>query len=198
MTPAPTQSLPEAPAEQPSLSDQPTAADQPAVLPRRALAQWLASAATVLTQGSVLAQGPSNSKDSANNKDSANSQDSTTTPANTVALPSRLYPYDTLPVRPSGSQGNRSRPVLDGRTHTGFRVEMHETELAPGLAPHPPHRHLHEELLIVNEGELAVMIAGETKTVGAGSVAYLASNVEHGWTNATQRRARYYVLTLRG
>lgn len=42
--------------------------------------------------------------------------------------------FAALPVRPSGNGQNKSRPVLDGKTHTGLRVEMHETELGAGLA----------------------------------------------------------------
>lgn len=114
------------------------------------------------------------------------------------ALPSKTYRYDDLPVRPSGNGKNKSRPVLDGKTHTGFRVEMHETELGAGLAPHPPHKHVHEEIVIVNEGTLEVTIDDAVTTIGAGSVAYIESNMQHGWRNPGPARARYYVLTLRG
>jgi len=113
-------------------------------------------------------------------------------------LPSKMYKYEDLPVRPSGNGQNKSRPVLDGKTHTGFRVEMHETELGPGLAPHPPHKHVHEEMLIVNEGTVEVMIGEAVSTLGPGSVAFVESNIEHGWKNVGKTRARYYVLTLRG
>lgn len=114
------------------------------------------------------------------------------------ALPSKTYKYEDLPVRPSGNGQNKSRPVLDGKTHTGFRVEMHETELGPGLAPHPPHQHVHEEMVIVNEGTIEVTIGTAVSQLGPGSVAYVESNIEHGWRNIGKTRARYYVLTLRG
>jgi quercetin dioxygenase-like cupin family protein len=109
-------------------------------------------------------------------------------------LPSRFYRYEDLPVRANGE--NRSRAVLNGKTHTGYGIEMHETELAPGLAPHPPHKHVHEELLIVREGTMEVTILKETKTLGPGSVAYIASNEEHGWRNVGTSRARYFVVTM--
>lgn len=118
--------------------------------------------------------------------------------AQNPAMPSKTFRYEDLPVRPSGDGKNRARPVLDGRTHTGVRVEMHETELGPGLAPHPPHRHVHEELVIVNEGMLEVTIGEAVSRIGAGSVAYVESNIEHGWKNVGTGRARYYVITLRG
>jgi hypothetical protein len=69
------------------------------------------------------------------------------------ALPSKMYRYEDLAVKASGPAspgekgGNKSRAILDGKTHTGYRIEIHETELAAGLAPHPPHKHVHEELV---------------------------------------------------
>ena len=118
--------------------------------------------------------------------------------AQSPALPSKTYRYEDLPVRPSGNGQNKSRAVLDGKTHTGFRVEMHETELGAGLAPHPPHHHVHEEIVIVNEGVLEVTIGDAVSVLGPGSVAYIESNIEHGWRNTGKSRTRYYVLTLRG
>jgi hypothetical protein len=53
-------------------------------------------------------------------------------------LSSRSFRFEDLPARPSGPDGkNRARAMLDGKTHTGYRIEMHQTELAPGMAPHP-------------------------------------------------------------
>ena len=114
--------------------------------------------------------------------------------AQTPALPSKTYPFDDLPVRNNGA--NTSRTVLDGKTHGGFPVEIHITELAPGLAPHPPHHHAHEEMIMIREGTLEVTIAGKSAKLGPGSVAYVASNEEHGWQNVGTTRAQYFVLAL--
>jgi len=114
--------------------------------------------------------------------------------AQTHALPSKTYAFDDLPVRNNGA--NKSRAVLDGKTHGGFPVEMHITELAPGLAPHPPHHHVHEEMIMLREGTLEVTIAGRITNLGAGSVAYVASNEEHGWRNVGTSSAQYFVLAL--
>jgi quercetin dioxygenase-like cupin family protein len=110
------------------------------------------------------------------------------------ALQSKTYSFDDLPVRTNGQ--NKIRAVLDGKTHEGFPVEMHITELAPGLAPHPPHHHVHEEMIMVREGTLEVTIAGRGAKLGPGSVAYVASNEEHGWRNVGTARAQYFVLAL--
>jgi quercetin dioxygenase-like cupin family protein len=114
--------------------------------------------------------------------------------AQSAALPSRTYQYDGLPVTANGP--NRARAILKGETHAGFPIELHETELAPGERPHPPHHHLHEEMVLVREGTLEVTISGRSANLGAGSVAYVASNEEHGWRNVGTARARYFVFAL--
>ena len=114
--------------------------------------------------------------------------------AQTPALPSKTYAFDDLPVRNNGA--NKSRAVLEGKTHGGFPVDVHITELAPGLAPHPPHQHVHEEMIMIREGTLEVTIAGKSAKLGPGSVAYVASNEEHGWRNVGTTRAQYFVLAL--
>jgi quercetin dioxygenase-like cupin family protein len=114
--------------------------------------------------------------------------------AKNPALPSKTFRFEDLPVRNNGE--NRGRAVLDGYTHSGFPVELHETELAPGLAPHPPHRHAHEEIVMIREGTLEVTISGHKSVLGPGSAAYVASNEDHGWRNIGDTRAHYFVLAL--
>ena len=85
---------------------------------------------------------------------------------------------------------------MKGETHSGYALEVHVTELDPGKAPHPPHHHVHEEMLVLHEGTLDVMIAGKTRRINAGSVVYVASGEEHGWSNAGDTKARYFVFEL--
>jgi quercetin dioxygenase-like cupin family protein len=110
------------------------------------------------------------------------------------ALPSKAFRYEDLPVRASGQ--NQSRAVLSGENHSGFPVELHMTELGPGQAPHAPHHHVHEEILMLRTGALDVTISGQTTRVTAGSVVYVASNEEHGWKNPGTERAEYFVIAL--
>ena len=114
--------------------------------------------------------------------------------AQKAPMPSRTFRYEDLEVRTNGE--NESRRILNGETHTGFGIEIHETELAPGKMPHPAHHHVHEEMIMIREGTLEVTIAGKSVTLGPGSVAYVASNEEHGWRNTGSTRARYFVLAL--
>lgn len=119
-------------------------------------------------------------------------------PAGAATLPSKVYAYSGLEVRANPNNGNKQRPVFEGATHTGFMVEMHETELAPGMMPHSSHHHVHEEMLILREGTVEVTIEGKTTRLEPGSVAFVASNEEHGWRNVGATPARYFILALGG
>jgi quercetin dioxygenase-like cupin family protein len=109
-------------------------------------------------------------------------------------LPAKAYRFEDLPTRVIGD--NRLHPIVQGETHTGFPIEVHQTDLAPGGIPHAPHRHEHEELFLVREGTLEATIAGERTSLAPGSAAYVASNVEHGIRNAGKTRAQYFVIAL--
>jgi quercetin dioxygenase-like cupin family protein len=109
-------------------------------------------------------------------------------------LASHAYRFEDLPVRSSGPASQRR--VLEGETRAGYALELHESEIPAGEAPHPPHRHVHDELVLILEGTVEVTIAGATTRLGPGSVAYFASNDEHGLRNAGATPARYFVVAL--
>jgi quercetin dioxygenase-like cupin family protein len=109
-------------------------------------------------------------------------------------LPAGVFRYEDLPVRVNGL--NKGRNVLNGETHSGFQIEIHLTELGPGQEPHPPHKHLHEEMVLLERGTLDVTIDGHTTRLTPGSVAYVASNHEHGWKNPGDSPTEYFVIAL--
>ena len=82
-------------------------------------------------------------------------------------LPSKAFKFEGLTVRANGE--NQFRPVMRGVTHTGFPIEVHETDLAAGGQPHPAHKHLAEEMFLLREGSLDVTVNGETTRLSAGS-----------------------------
>ena len=111
------------------------------------------------------------------------------------ALPSKVFVYEDLPVKKNGL--NASRNVFKGETHSAFPVDLHMTELGPGQAPHPPHKHVHEELLMLRRGSLEVTISGKVTHATTGSIVYVASNEEHGWRNpSSDEHAEYFVIAL--
>jgi uncharacterized cupin superfamily protein len=109
-------------------------------------------------------------------------------------LPSRTLRFEDLPVKQNGP--NASRAMLNGETHSGFAVEVHQSELAPGEQPHAPHKHVHEEMVLVWEGTLEFTMNGVTSRLGPGSAAYAASMDEHGFRNVGGTRARYFVVAF--
>jgi mannose-6-phosphate isomerase-like protein (cupin superfamily) len=109
-------------------------------------------------------------------------------------LASKAYRFEDLPEKVNGQ--NRSRDVFNGKNHTGFPVDIHITNLGPGLAPHAPHHHVHEEIVMLQTGMLDVTIEGKITRVTAGSVVYVNSNEEHGWKNPGRERAQYFVMAI--
>jgi mannose-6-phosphate isomerase-like protein (cupin superfamily) len=88
------------------------------------------------------------------------------------------------------------RAILEGRTHTGDYLEVHETVLEPGGAPHPAHHHVGEEMFLISSGTIEITVNGKATRLGPGSAAFVASNEEHGLRNAGNSPAQYFVVTL--
>ncbi len=79
-------------------------------------------------------------------------------------------------------------------TATLDQLEMHVTQLNPGMMSHPPHRHVNEELIIMREGECETLSNGNWTKVGPGSVVFNASNSLHGFRNVGAVPAVYHVI----
>ncbi|MBV8438558.1 MAG: cupin domain-containing protein [Silvibacterium sp.] len=117
--------------------------------------------------------------------------------ADTPSLPaeSATYSFDKLPVNRSPN-GAATRPVLRGVTPTGEIIELHETTLMPGQMPHPPHKHLHTELMLIREGTVEFIMGDKSEQVGSGGVCYAASNTMHGLKNIGITPANYFVIAI--
>jgi mannose-6-phosphate isomerase-like protein (cupin superfamily) len=109
-------------------------------------------------------------------------------------LSSDFYPFDKLPVRTANNA--QFRAVLKGMLATGEAVEVHETTLPPGGAPHPPHHHVHSELWLIREGTVELTLNGKTQLLGPGSVGFVHSNEEHGIKNHGEIPATYFVVAI--
>jgi mannose-6-phosphate isomerase-like protein (cupin superfamily) len=115
--------------------------------------------------------------------------------ADPALLPSGAYPYDKLEVH-SSNGGAQTRPVFKGKLATGESVELHETTLPPGGAPHPPHRHEHSEMWLVREGTVEFTVNDKSYRVGPGGVGFAASNDMHGVKNPGTVPCSYYVVAI--
>jgi quercetin dioxygenase-like cupin family protein len=112
-----------------------------------------------------------------------------------AALDTKVYHHKQIPY--TGDDKKKGRRFFDGVTHTGYHIEMHETILGPGAETHPPHKHEHEEVVIVMEGSVEMYNEGKTEVAETGSVLYFGSNQMHSSRNAGTTPCRYYVLELR-
>jgi quercetin dioxygenase-like cupin family protein len=111
-------------------------------------------------------------------------------------LPGKIYHSAQVPY--SGDVKKKARRFFQGAEHSGFGLEAHETVLGPGIETHAPHRHEHEEIIIVVEGTVEVSVDGRTETAETGSVIYYEPNRPHSLRNAGSGPCRYYVIELRG
>jgi len=113
----------------------------------------------------------------------------------TIPPHSRAYAYDQLPSfrNPTGAI---TRTVMQGTLPTGEFVEIHETTLVAGQAPHPPHRHKHSEWLLIREGSITFHTESGDTTVGPGGVTYAASGELHGVKNTGDTTALYFVFAV--
>lgn len=110
------------------------------------------------------------------------------------ALGSVAIDWNSVPVKATAS--GSVRKFFDRRTATMQELEVHVTTLSPGQSPHPPHRHAHEELLIVKQGTVEALVQGQWKRVGPGSVIFFASNQLHGLRNPGPLPAVYHVIAF--
>jgi quercetin dioxygenase-like cupin family protein len=116
-------------------------------------------------------------------------------PADSARLGSAVFPWDKLEATETKVGQRRALTSLPTATMANF--SCHVTTIKAGLAPHPPHRHSDEEIVLLKEGRLEVTINGVTTRVGPGAVLFLASNDEHGWKNVGDADATYYVIRVK-
>jgi quercetin dioxygenase-like cupin family protein len=109
-------------------------------------------------------------------------------------LPSATFLFEKLPVQVSNNA--EIRPILKGKLETGESLEVHETTLQPGGAPHPPHRHEHSEMWLIREGTVELTINGASNRMGPGGLGFVCSNEEHGIKNVGPTAATYFVVAI--
>ena len=110
------------------------------------------------------------------------------------SMPSAFYAFDKLPVQTLDHA--EMRRVLKGKLATGEALEVHETTLPPGGAPHAPHHHVHSEMWFIREGTVELTVNGTNYRLGPGGVGFVHSNDEHGIKNIGDTAATYFVVAI--
>lgn len=108
------------------------------------------------------------------------------------SMPSSVFDWNAAEVKTTKT--GASRDFFKQPTATLDQLECHVTTLNPGEAPHAPHQHPEEELIVVKEGTIEAMQNGAVKTAGPGSMIFEASNDLHGLRNVGKTQATYYVI----
>jgi mannose-6-phosphate isomerase-like protein (cupin superfamily) len=104
------------------------------------------------------------------------------------------FKYDQIPVTVNGK--NKQRRMFTGKTHTGFKIESHQSEIAPGEVNHAPHQHLREEMMLIREGTMELTINGKPYRLGPGDVGVIGSNEMHNAKNVGTANATYFIVNI--
>ena len=110
-------------------------------------------------------------------------------------MKSAAFDWNSIPEKKEEIRSVRQ--FFKAPTATLDELELHVTTLGKGDTSHAPHRHPNEELVIVKEGTVEVLVSGEWKRVGSGSVIFNASNELHALRNVGDGPAVYHVINWR-
>jgi len=110
-----------------------------------------------------------------------------------TTLPSGVFNWNELTAQTTPAGERRTLTQLP--TATLDQLEMHITTLNPGQQAHAPHRHPHEELILLKEGTLEAMINDRLIPMPSGSVLFIAPNDLHVVRNVGTTPATYFVVT---
>ena len=109
-------------------------------------------------------------------------------------MKTQAFLYNEVPVTVNGK--NKSRRMFTAKTHTGFKMESHQSDIAPGEVNHPPHQHLREEMMLVRLGTMELTISGKPYRLGPGDVGVIGSNEIHNAKNVGTTRAEYFIVNI--
>jgi quercetin dioxygenase-like cupin family protein len=114
-------------------------------------------------------------------------------PSRPTTLPAQVFNWDEMKVQKTAS-GER-RAVTQMPTATLDQLECHITTLNPGQQAHAPHRHPHEEIMLLKEGTLEAFVNGQHIPMPTGSILFVAPFDLHNVRNVGTTPATYFVMT---
>ncbi len=99
-----------------------------------------------------------------------------------------------LTPQPFGDQ----RVFFEGSTGQLKSMSVGSVALRAGQAPHPPHQHPEEEILLITEGHGEIVLEGKTTAVKTGDLMYAESNRLHGIKAAAHAPMTFYYFKWLG
>jgi len=115
--------------------------------------------------------------------------------AGTLPAHCHVFTYSDLP-KSTNPSGAITHSGFYGTLPTGQYIEMHETTLAPGQSPHPPHHHIHSEFMLIREGSIEFSMGDTSQIATPGSICYARSGETHGLKNVGSTPANYFVIAI--
>src|SRR5258708_472334 len=106
-------------------------------------------------------------------------------------MQSSVFDWSSVEAKPTKT--GASRDFFKAPTATLDQLECHVTTINAGEAPHAPHQHPEEELIVVKEGTVEAMQNGTTNRAGPGSIIFEPWNRLHGLRNVGPTPATTYV-----
>ncbi|HLJ79118.1 MAG TPA: cupin domain-containing protein [Acidobacteriaceae bacterium] len=103
------------------------------------------------------------------------------------------YDWNSIPAQntPTGE----TRHFFRGPTPMLDQLEVHATTLNPGVGSHPPEKRAHEEVIIIDRGEVEAYVNGTWTKLGPGSVILNTPNQLQAIRNAGSGPATYHVIS---
>ena len=116
-------------------------------------------------------------------------------------LKSRTVTLDQVKMddfRDRGSVVGKIGIYLAGDTPGSSKFVTGRLVLDPGKTPHPPHTHIEEEVMVIEQGHGEIDVDGKITKVGPGSVMYTTPNVSHGIVNTGDTPIVFYFIKWAG
>lgn len=110
-------------------------------------------------------------------------------------VPNTLINAAEVPMEEAKYEGKttgKAGVFLNGETAGTRSMVVGRFLLNPGAEPHPPHRHVDEEVMVVTQGTGEIYCDGKTYPVKPGAVMYADPNVEHGIKNTGSKPIEFY------
>ncbi len=108
-----------------------------------------------------------------------------------IKMGSRVVTWEALMAT---SPGGKRWQATEAPTATLDELEIHVTQVGPGLATHPPHKHHDEEVIIIRQGTFEVFQDGTITKAGPGSIVFHASGSLHNLKNIGDTEGTYHVV----